>query len=250
MAWLDRGERETRHVRGDPHANAWRALAILAVVAWLGSLALLAAIADFLPPAAVPRLVLQSLVIIAWTWLILLPRICVSKDIWPVPALGLLVAAEVTSAAWLFDLPLEPALPLALGSVVLLLAGAGLVSLLARRWPADSVVFWLLLAVSTLATSPVWAAPLLENHTWPQTLLDSVVAINPITYLALLADWDWLRQDWLYRHSPLGSLRYGYPSINGLTSTYLGTGLAAWLTSRWQPLAFPSRLFSTPGGIL
>jgi hypothetical protein len=81
-----------------------------------------------------------------------------------------------------------------------------------------------LAASLVLAAAPVWlAAPL--DQGWP--IADALVALNPLTALALPSETDYLRSDWLYRHSPLGGLRYDYPSAPALIAAYLAVSGAA-----------------------
>jgi len=53
-----------------------------------------------------------------------------------------------------------------------------------------------------------------------------VVAASPLTFLSVLADYDYLRGHWFYTHSAMGSLRFAYPAGWQLGACYLGLGLS------------------------
>lgn len=89
------------------------------------------------------------------------------------------------------------------------------------------------LLASACSTAPLWLGPLAELAGSNQQLVDAIVAISPLSYLALLADYDYLRSAWFYQHTPFGGLRYNYPSTISLTSAYL-TLTALLLAARWQ----------------
>ena len=76
-----------------------------------------------------------------------------------------------------------------------------------RRLAARGSLAALLLGL----TLPLWASPLAVIFGARQWLIDSIVALCPASYLARLAGIDYLRGDWMYRHTPYGSLRFDYP---------------------------------------
>lgn len=121
-----------------------------------------------------------------------------------------------------------------LGVFILLLLLCSLL-LLATALLGDEPTAALLvtLLASACSTAPLWLGPLAELAGSNQQLVDAIVAISPLSYLALLADYDYLRSAWFYQHSPFGSLRYNYPSTLSLTSAYL-TLTALLLAARWQ----------------
>lgn len=83
-----------------------------------------------------------------------------------------------------------------------------------------------LVGLALLGSAPLWLGPAAER--WPR-LIDAVVAISPLTYLAVMCDYDYLRGQWFYAHSTLGSLRYSYPSGAVLSFFYLALGLVPLL---------------------
>jgi hypothetical protein len=61
--------------------------------------------------------------------------------------------------------------------------------------------------------APLWLGPIAESFAERTALVNAIVAVSPLTYLAALADFDYLRATWFYEHSALGALRYEYPSV-------------------------------------
>jgi hypothetical protein len=70
------------------------------------------------------------------------------------------------------------------------------------------------------ASAPLWLAPIAERLAPTGALVDAIVAMTPLTFLAVLADHDYLRATWFYEHSALGALRYDYPSVASLFVVY------------------------------
>ena len=83
--------------------------------------------------------------------------------------------------------------------------------------PVLVVLFMLLNGTSTL-----WLGPPAELFVLGDGLLNTIIAINPLSYLSVAAEFDFLRSDWFYRHSPFGSLHFTYPEYAILTAVYLG----------------------------
>ncbi|MGR8930374.1 MAG: hypothetical protein ACU836_07015 [Gammaproteobacteria bacterium] len=67
---------------------------------------------------------------------------------------------------------------------------------------------WVLLLLMTL---PIWIAPWAELMAESTLLLSAMLWLSPITYLAAMLEYDYLRQEWFYQHLPYGGLRYDYP---------------------------------------
>ena len=70
------------------------------------------------------------------------------------------------------------------------------------------------------AAAPIWLGPVAERFAPTGALVDFIVAASPLTYLASLADHDYLRATWFYEHSALGSLRYDYPTVLSQSVVY------------------------------
>jgi hypothetical protein len=88
----------------------------------------------------------------------------------------------------------------------------------------SSALGWVLVAALVLAAAPLWLAEPLDQGAPIANLL---IAVNPLTALGLCGSIDYPRHDWFYRHSPLGGLRYVYPSPLFLFLSYLLAGIAA-----------------------
>lgn len=80
------------------------------------------------------------------------------------------------------------------------------------------------LALTLLGAAPLWLGPAAElanrTHAWA---VDAVIAVSPLTHLALASGNDLLRNEWLYDHSNLAKLAVTYPAMSGVIATYLVT---------------------------
>jgi hypothetical protein len=90
---------------------------------------------------------------------------------------------------------------------------------------------WTLALVLIIGASPVWLLPLHGSIDPGPVGLNTLIAVNPLTHVAVLTGTDWPRSDWFYRHSALGSLRYAYPSAFAVVTWYLLVPIA-WLGVR------------------
>ncbi len=70
----------------------------------------------------------------------------------------------------------------------------------------------LLTALVLLGAAPIWLGPVVEATGNPLLLTNLVVAVSPLSAIAVALDIDLLRSGWFYAHSVLGSLRYDYLS--------------------------------------
>ena len=119
--------------------------------------------------------------------------------------------------------------PMTGGLVLLLMLFGSLAALLSQLYRDRRVGSRLCLVGLLLATSlPLWASPLVQAAGGGR-LTDVVIALCPVSYLAVLAEVDFLRGEWLYRHMPYGGMRYSYPDALPLTLAVLAA-LAAIAT--------------------
>jgi hypothetical protein len=99
------------------------------------------------------------------------------------------------------------------------------------------------LALALVAAAPLWLGPAAEllarARPW---LTDAVVAVSPLTHLALASGNDLLRNEWLYDHSNLARHAIGYPAMPGLLVSYVLLLVALALAS----VARRSRLHRAP----
>ena len=146
---------------------------------------------------------------------------------------GLLAGSALATALFLLlaCLPIAAQAPfqvsLQLGLVVFYFAL--LLGCLARlRYSRITVLF--LLAVITSA--PLWLSPVADAWYAEGQLINAIVAINPLTHFSVAAGYDYLRGDWLYRHSAFGSLPFAYPGLATITAGYTGLVICAFLLPR------------------
>lgn len=80
-------------------------------------------------------------------------------------------------------------------------------------------------ALALTASAPVWLGPATERLGAGPGLVDAVVGVSPLSYLAAMAEYDYLRSSWFYAHSPIGSLRFEYPGRLVGSMAYLSIGM-------------------------
>ena len=80
--------------------------------------------------------------------------------------------------------------------------------------------------VMVLTTLPVWLGPLIDSLPLYQGVIDLIISASPLTHLAAMADFDYLRSQWFYEHTPYGTIQYSYPTKLGLSICYSGLSLA------------------------
>jgi hypothetical protein len=147
------------------------------------------------------------------------------------------LALPLLSGGWVMLLALLLALldgatvPAALcgaAAVLLVYGSVGGLCMIAPRDARPALPGLAVLILSVLALAPAWLALWLDDLATTPWVIDAIVAVNPLTLLAAGSGADYLRSDWFYRYSPMGSLRYAYPPGAAL--------LAAWLAIALLPL--------------
>lgn len=88
---------------------------------------------------------------------------------------------------------------------------------------ADFVV---LAFVCLAALSPLWLGPWIEIFVETGWFTDLVVAISPLTYIAAMMEYDYLRDQWFYTHAPYGGYRFSYPGQFISSGVYISLGIA------------------------
>lgn len=109
---------------------------------------------------------------------------------------------------------------LAAGVLVFLLGSiAGLGAALCNA--EQKAHLWIFILLILTAAGPLWLGPVVEAGADSATRGDVVVALSPLSYLAVMAGDDYLRSAWFYRRTPLGVLPYQYPTATAFSSAYL-----------------------------
>lgn len=83
-----------------------------------------------------------------------------------------------------------------------------------------------LMAGILFAAAPLWLGPWAADADTGQLRTNAIVATSPLTYLSVAINYDYLRSNWFYIHTPLGALRYHYPSAVQLGTIYLALAVA------------------------
>jgi len=85
---------------------------------------------------------------------------------------------------------------------------------------------WIILCiVIMLATLPLWMAPWAESIAAAPPKLHALLWSSPLSYLAAMLDYDYLRNQWFYQHTPYGMLRYEYPDKISYSFGLIGMSL-------------------------
>lgn len=100
---------------------------------------------------------------------------------------------------------------------------------------ADSAA-WMVAGLLWLAAStPLWLGPVADLGARQEPSMPTVIlACSPLSHLAVAAGHDFLRGEWFYGHSSLGSLQADYPRIGAILVAYVM--LASLLTLLLAPL--------------
>jgi hypothetical protein len=107
---------------------------------------------------------------------------------------------------------------------------------------AREISAWLTTAaLAALAAAPLWLGPAAEvaSQARPRAV-DAVVAVSPLTHLAVASGNDLLRNQWFYQHSNLSGLRFDYPRLGAVLACYVVLAAAllaipAFLPTRTEP---------------
>lgn len=111
--------------------------------------------------------------------------------------------------------------PATVSGLMIFLLGSLAVTLKPLTGSHRAGIAWGIMLALAVAASPVWLGPVLDRIAPGRTFIDALVAINPITHLAVFSNTDYLRGDWFYRYSLIGSWRYDYPSSAATLLAYL-----------------------------
>jgi len=146
----------------------------------------------------------------------------------------------ITGSALLAFLPAGQALSqiafLSAGVAVLTFLLDRLTLLLSARSGRDNSGCGTLIIFALFVSAPVWLGPCAEVFASTQAFVDAVVRVSPLTYLAVLAEYDYLHSQWFYVHTPLAGLRFSYPDPLAATVAYTTLGGACWAIERFLTL--------------
>jgi hypothetical protein len=103
---------------------------------------------------------------------------------------------------------------------------------------ASSMTLFTLIAGAFFA-APLYLSVVAEANSQQMLVVDSIIAASPVSYLAGIADYDYLRNSWFYQNMPFGGLRFNYPAAGVMTVCYVITTLvlagATILKNRPEP---------------
>lgn len=105
---------------------------------------------------------------------------------------------------------------------------------------ASDASAWLTAALlAVLAAAPLWLGPAAELASAERPpALQAVVAVSPLTHVAVASGNDLLRNQWFYQHSNLAGLRFDYPRFAPVVAVYTALAFALVLV---PAIAWPGR---------
>ena len=105
----------------------------------------------------------------------------------------------------------ETLLKVALGIALLLAFYCALSKLMTKGNPDNLFGLQLVLMLYfLLLTAPLWLGPIAFYFANNSQVVNSIINLSPLSYLASLMDYDYLRSSWFYQNTPFGGLRYEY----------------------------------------
>lgn len=96
-----------------------------------------------------------------------------------------------------------------------------------REGVHEAATWVVVVALAAFGATPLWLGPVAELLSGSEpAAVDAIVGMSPLTHLAVASDNDLLRNQWLYQHSNLASLRVTYPTLVAIILSYLAAILA------------------------
>jgi hypothetical protein len=147
---------------------------------------------------------------------------------WSLAGAGLAAAVAVLSGLGLERLPraVNSLAVLFLALVAVHALAAAVEGLLRRRAAGpeaarESAAWMAACALVTLGAAPLWLGPAAELALADRArAVETVVAVSPLTHLAVASGNDLLRNQWFYQHSNLAGLRFDYPRLAPVMTAY------------------------------
>jgi hypothetical protein len=121
--------------------------------------------------------------------------------------IAFLVATQIDTQA---HATLIQLIPISSVLFLLLICALGLMQIfIEQRTNVRQIGFF---AIAMFTSIPLWLGSVAEITGNQLVTTNLIVGANPLTALAVSLDFDYLRSNWFYQHSVLGSLRYEYYS--------------------------------------
>jgi hypothetical protein len=147
---------------------------------------------------------------------------------WSLAGAGLAAAVAVLSGLGLERLPraVNSLAVLFLALVAVHALAAAVEGFLRRRAAGpeaarESAAWMAACALVTLGAAPLWLGPAAELALADRArAVETVVAVSPLTHLAVASGNDLLRNQWFYQHSNLAGLRFDYPRLAPVMTAY------------------------------
>ncbi len=140
------------------------------------------------------------------------------------------------------------ALRLAMGVGALTFFLAGLHQLLFAAFREHRASrYGVIVTLCLTATAPLWLGPWVDLAGGERNMVNGIIGMSPLTYLATLADYDYLRSQWFYQHTPFGMFRFDYPSWAITTFLLFLFGMIFQGLGRHGPLLRTLLFSRTPG---
>lgn len=150
---------------------------------------------------------------------------------WSAGAAICFLATVAIVATPLFDAPWQVDLLLAVGVLILVLLLSSLAALLNLFFSSESESTIVLVCIVGVAiTAPLVLADLAGQS---KSVLDTVIAASPLTYLATLIEYDYLKSTWFYQNTPFGGIRYDYIPVGASSLAYGVLIVLLTLATHW-----------------
>jgi len=90
----------------------------------------------------------------------------------------------------------------------------------------SGATFIVLALIGVAGAAPIYLGPWVEFFAGAIRLADFVIACSPLTYFAVFAEYDYLREQWFYTRTPFGAYPFGYPGQLISSGVYIAFGVA------------------------
>jgi hypothetical protein len=143
-----------------------------------------------------------------------------------VPAWGALVFTATVALLAVNGVSPVAALPPASATALLVAAMGSVLRLFyclgARSWARQALGVF----AGAAATAPLWLGPI-ALRVGSTDLTNAIVAVSPLSFLAVACRCDYLRCSWFYARTPVGSIRFEYPDAWAIALVLMTLALGA-----------------------